>query len=95
MREYHSMDGVVDLDNSDTYSYMPDNIELLHHKIYQEVGRYYLFVNYFKPNWDRSQIKRVNLIIERFSSGRNDNFTNIIWLKEILFLIQDEIENMC
>lgn len=41
------------------------------------------------------QRQRVYKLIENFTKGRKDNWENLQWFKEQIFLFEDEIENMC
>ncbi len=41
------------------------------------------------------QRQRVYGLIENFTKNRRDNWKNIQWFKEQVFLFEDEIENMC
>lgn len=41
------------------------------------------------------QRQRVYKLIENFTKNRTDNWGNILWFKEQVFLFEDEIENMC
>ena len=41
------------------------------------------------------QRQRVYKLIENFANNRRNNYNNLMWYKEQIFLFQDEIENMC
>lgn len=41
------------------------------------------------------QRQRVYKLIENFAKNRTENWKNILWFKEQVFLLEDEIENMC
>lgn len=41
------------------------------------------------------QRQRVYKLIEGFTKNRHDNWKNIMWFKEQVYLMEDEIENMC
>lgn len=41
------------------------------------------------------QRQRVYKLIENFTANRRNNWKNIMWFKEQVFLFEDEIENMC
>ena len=41
------------------------------------------------------QRQRVYKLIDDFTKNRRDNWKNIMWFKEQVFLMEDEIENMC
>lgn len=51
------------------------------------------------PDWFANsgfyQRERVYKLIKNFADNRRDNFKNILWYKEQIFLFQDETENMC
>lgn len=42
-----------------------------------------------------NQRQRVYKLINNFCKDRKNNFKNLIWFKEQIFLFQDETENMC
>ena len=42
-----------------------------------------------------NQRQRVYRLIEDFTKNRHDNWENIQWFQEQVFLFEDEIENMC
>lgn len=46
-------------------------------------------------NCSYDQRVRVYRLIKKFADNRHKNYDNIMWLKEQIFLFQDEIENMC
>ncbi len=95
MREYHAMGQTVDLDDPKTYSGMSEDEKILDDQIFKSIGYYYCYVKYWYPNFYEAQEQRVHLLVSRFTSGRINNYGNIMWLQEILFLIEDETENMC
>ena len=41
------------------------------------------------------QRKRINEFMKNYSENHLKNYDNVLWLKEQVFLFQDEIENMC
>lgn len=41
------------------------------------------------------QRQRVYKLINNFTENRHNNYQNILWYKEQIFLFQDETENMC
>lgn len=111
MREYKQTDGsgiIVDLDNPDTYTHLPDNLKELDDMMFKEIGQALVYMDYFrreifpksisytKPdNSGFSQRKRVNDLIKKFAEDRHNNYQNKMWYKEQIFLFQDETENMC
>lgn len=46
-------------------------------------------------NGGYDQRQRVYKLIQHFADNRRHNYDNIMWLKEQVFLFQDETENMC
>jgi len=46
-------------------------------------------------NGGYEQRQRVYKLIENFAKNRKNNYDNLMWYKEQIFLFQDEIENMC
>ncbi len=42
-----------------------------------------------------NQRQRVYKLIENFASNRHNNYDNLQWYKEQIYLFQDETENMC
>lgn len=46
-------------------------------------------------NTGYEQRQRVYKRIEEFCNNRRDNYHNLMWYKEQIYLFQDEIENMC
>lgn len=89
-------DGVVDLDDPKTYDFMSLKTEGdIDIQIQREIGFAHCYFNYWNKDWDKSQIERVEILIERYTRERKDNYGNVMWFKEMLFLFQDEMENMC
>lgn len=43
--------------------------------------------------WQQRQ--RVYKLMQQFADGRHQNYDNVRWMQEQLFLLQDECENMC
>ena len=46
-------------------------------------------------NGGYDQRQRVYKLIQYFADNRRHNYDNIMWLKEQVYLFQDETENMC
>jgi len=105
-----SFDGhEVDLDDLNTYKYLPDDARILDDIMFKEIGQAYTYMNYFHRNiypkkrvakknplyWCWKQRERVEGLIKTFVDGRSDNWKNLKWFKEQVFLFQDETENMC
>lgn len=42
-----------------------------------------------------NQRQRIYKLINNFSNNRHNNYKNLQWFKEQIFLFQDETENMC
>ena len=88
----------VDLDNPDTYINLPDNTKELRSLMFQEIGYYYCYVNFWHKDVykvHKDQKKRVEKLIKNFTENERSNRNNVIWYKEQVFIFQDEIENMC
>lgn len=96
MRLYKDTFGKIhDLDDERTYEYLPQNVKEARSNIHQEIGYYYCYVKYWHYPWDEKQEKRVESLIKRYTENWRENMNNLKWHHEILYLIQDEIENMC
>ena len=119
MRKFKcSLGDTVDVDNSETYDYLPDVIILLDDIMHKEIGQALVYMDYLpvKKTWfpkkrntnykkgtldDKKynsgyyQRMRVYKLIKNFVDNSNDNYRNVMWFKEQIFLFQDETENMC
>lgn len=126
MRKYTCAFGEeVDLDNPETYKYLPDDLKKLDDMMFKEIGQALVYMDYWnidifdkekkEPNMDRDwtqeqiekgypdgfansgfyQRERVYKLIRNFANDRRNNYENILWYKEQIFLFQDETENMC
>jgi hypothetical protein len=42
-----------------------------------------------------NQRQRIYKLINHFSNNRHKNYDNLNWIKEQIYLFQDEVENMC
>ena len=89
----------ADLDNPELYKYLPNDFYELRDIFFKEVGYSYWYMNY-RHNYSgslgfESQKKRIDIMIKDFTENYDKNINNIMWLKEKIFLFQDEIENMC
>jgi hypothetical protein len=101
MRNFRcSLGEEVDLDDPETYNYLPKTCNELDNLMFQEIGRALVYMDWFYWNefsvgcgWE--QRKRVKNLITFFADNRKDHYTDLMWLKEQVFLFQDEIENMC
>lgn len=108
MRKYTCAFGEeVDLDNHETYKHLPDDLKKLDDMMFKEIGQALVYMNYFRPEFfpkknaidykgsGYHQRQRVYKLIRNFANDRHNNYQNIIWYKEQIFLFQDETENMC
>jgi hypothetical protein len=48
-----------------------------------------------QANAGYEQHQRVNKIVKRFAEGYQSHHDNVLWYQELIFLLQDECENMC
>lgn len=101
MRTHNSwIDGEVDLDDPKLYKYLPKDIDALRLQFFQQVGYSHIYMNFwhkdsFKKNVDGGQRKRINKLIQTFADNERKNYDNLQWYLEMVYLIEDEIENMC
>ena len=103
MREFklNSCDIIVDLDNTEIYDYLPNDVKQLDEKMFSEIGMALCYMNIWhpdiwgKPKMDGGQKKRVMKMIRNFCRERKNYYGDILWLKEQIFLFQEETENMC
>lgn len=102
MRKFQCRFGeVVDLDDQTIYDYLPNTTKELRQLLLSEIGYYYCYVNFWHKEtydqWDSclSQKARVEEFINDFTKTEKENYDNIMWYKEKIFLFQEEIENMC
>ena len=91
----------VDLDDPKTYEHLTDNKDELRNKMFSEIGMAYCYMNFWHKdifdNYDSGvkQKERVNDLINNFTDNERENYDNIMWYNEQIFLFQDETENMC
>lgn len=99
----------VDLDDPNTYSYLPDDVKLLDDMMFKDIGYALCYMDYFHPEMfpkkkteskdlngaSYSQRIRVYNLIKEFTNTRHFHYSDVLWYKEKVFLFQDEIENMC
>jgi hypothetical protein len=97
-----AFEGEVDLDDPKTYDYLPDNLNDLDNLMFKEIGKALCYMKYFHPEIYKSkklygpqQKKRVENLIKYFCNNRTNHYDDILWLKEQVFLFQEETENMC
>jgi len=89
----------VDLDDPEIYNHLPADARELRQMMLSEIGYYHCYVNYwhkdiFDEN-DYGQKARVEALIKYFTENEKQNYDDVLWYKEQVFLFQDEIENMC
>ena len=88
----------VDLDNPVTFSYLPDDTHQLRTILFKEFGFAILYMNYFHPDIfceQNTQRIRIDKFMENYSQNHLEKYNDVLWLKEQVFIFQDEIENMC
>ena len=130
MREFaeQPMGNKVDLDNPETYSYLPKTTKELDNLMFREIGMAVCYMDYFHPdifnkehlsshhllkeyeysyedlktnkpdqtvNCGYYQRLRVYELIKNFTSERRNNYENVLWYQEQVFIFQNETENMC
>jgi len=92
---------VVDLDDPETYSHLPEEHDELDDLMFEEIGKAMVYMNYFYPDVfndsssGTAQRKRIEVLIKDFAENRKHNYHRAIWYQERIFLFQDETENMC
>lgn len=88
----------VDLDDDSTYDYLPQNENELDKMMFREIGFTLCYMNHFHPDAfkeDNEQRKRVMEMIEYFCRERQNNYGNMKWFREQVYLFHNETENMC
>lgn len=87
----------VDLDDPKTYEHLPQNIKELRQMMLAQIGYAYCYMKFWhKDTFGKgAQKKRIKKLIKTFTNNEKDNYNNILWYQEQIFLFQDEIENMC
>ena len=119
----------VDLDDPETYRYLPNNVDELDKLMFKEIGYALVYMDYFPDrkkffpkrkkkeefikmsefgekyknnnnlvdlnNTGFYQRQRVQKMIDDFAKNRRNNYKNLLWYQEKVFLFLDEIENMC
>lgn len=98
MRKYITSFGeVVDLDDPETYSGLPDEISVLRKLIFEKIGYSYCYMNHWYRDIynNSSQKSDVENMITYFTQNELQNSNNVMWYKEQVFRFEDEIENMC
>ena len=98
-----SFDGlIVDLDDLKTYKHLPNDCNKLDDLMFKEIGMAICYMDYFHADIFNNgsgsglqQRQRINNLIYDFTKNRINNYSNVIWYQEQVFLFQDETENMC
>jgi hypothetical protein len=89
----------VDLDDSETYDYLPKTIKELRTLMLSEIDYSYCYMNYWHKDIfginDGGQKERVKQLVNYFTENESQNYDNILWYQEQIFLFQEETENMC
>lgn len=88
---------IVDLDDPETYNYLPNTIKELRQIMFAEIGYAYCYMNFWHADVfeKHSQKQKVEESVKNFTENYKTNYENIQWYKEQIFLFQDLIENMC
>ncbi len=102
MREFKTstFGETVDLDDPKTYDYLPDNWNDLDNRMFKNIGWSLVYMDWlywdiYSVNSGWEQRVRVKELITTFSENRKNHYDDILWMKEQVFLFEDEIENMC
>jgi len=100
MREFKTSPygDIVDLDDKETFKHLPNTIKSLGKLMLSEIGYAICYMDYWHKDVfkiDDPQRKRVNKLIKDFTENEINNYKNVKWYREQVFLFQDEIENMC
>lgn len=88
----------VDLDDPFTFNHLPNNSNQLRDILFKEFGWSKLYMDFFHPDVfeeKNDQRIRIEQFMKNYSENHIINYDNVMWLKEQVFLFQDEIENMC
>lgn len=89
----------VDLDDPATYSHLPNTVDELRKRMFQEIGYFMCYTQFwYKEIFDTygsNQVLKVEKLIKDFTDNERDNYENVLWYQEKLYLFKDEIENMC
>jgi hypothetical protein len=101
MREFQTspFGDKIDLDDPQNYSHLPQNTEALRNLMLKEIGYYYCYTQFWhKDIFDSDtsgQVRRVENLIKDFTDNERENYDNVLWYQEKVYLFLDEIENMC
>lgn len=101
----------VDLDNESIYATLPSNVEELYDRMLRNIGYALSYIDYIWPDRypsDSRQRLRVSELIAHFwHEGHEERWPGDAirdgnqkrfdprWLREQVFVFEDEIENMC
>jgi hypothetical protein len=90
----------VDLDNPETYKTYPQTTKELRNLMFSEIGRYYCYMNYYRKDLTdqgcfKDQIPKIEELIKNFTENERENYENVMWYQEQVFIFQDETENLC
>ena len=91
---------VVDLDDPKTYEHLPKNVKDLRQKMFADIGYAYCYMNFWhKDVYEHihcdKQKERVEALVKYFTENERENYKNVLWYQEQIFLFEDETENMC
>jgi len=104
MKKFTTFDGSkVDLDDPKTYKNILDGTDdttALDKHMFSDIGYALCYMKHMHPNsfrfsYGNTQKKRVKKLIEKFCNRRYKNTGNPMWFKKMIFIFEDEIENMC
>lgn len=97
--------GHVDLDDESIYEHLPNTRDELTARMWQEIGYALSYMDYIHresyPMDSRQRIRVMELVARFWREGREEledgtlKSANVRWLREQVFVFQDEIENMC
>ena len=85
----------VDLDDTKLYDYLPQNTKELRTLMFSEIGYAYCYMNFWYKDHFKDQKEKVELLVKNFTENEEQNYDNVLWYQEQIFIFQDETENMC
>jgi hypothetical protein len=87
----------VDLDDPKTYEYLPKTTKELRELMFSKIGYAFCYMNFWHEEWFErgEQRERVENLVENFTKNERENYDNVLWYQEQIFLFEDETENMC
>jgi len=89
---------IVDLDDSEIYNYLPKTTKELRNTMFAEIGMAYCYMDFWHKDLfpeDNIQRKKIKELIENFIYSEKNNYNNVRWYQEQIFIFQDLTENMC